>query len=175
MKHLICTFWVVTLTIGKMYCQSESFNQNIEKIADSLYTAKNFNTATKQYLKLAQISDFNTKKSSYLYNASCCLSLQSKKDSALIILKKAIKNGFSDKENLLKDDDLQNLHSEKEWKKIISSIKENKQKSNDDPKKVKFISSDIDNFWIAYKTASKDNANSKNDSFGFIRNKGYVI
>ncbi len=146
---------------GNMYCQNKSSNQTIEKKADSLYKAKNFTVATKYYLKLAEIADFPNKKSNSLYNAACCLSIQSKKDSAVIMLKKAIKNGYNYKSNLLKDPDLKNIHSEIEWKKIISNLKENKKQLNDDPKKVKFISSDIENFWIAYKTATKDTINRK--------------
>ncbi|MBF2709452.1 gliding motility protein GldB-related protein [Flavobacterium soyangense] len=144
-----------------IYCQTKSVVQNIDKIADSLYSANNYNLAIKYYLKLADNSDFNNKKSSAYYNASCCLSLESKKDSAIIILKKAIKNGYNDKENLLKDTDLMNLHSEIEWKKIVATLKESDKKLNSNPKKVKFFSSDVKNFWTAYKAASKDTINKK--------------
>ncbi len=152
---------IVFLINTNIYSQVKSVEQNNGKIADSLYNAKSYNLAIKYYLKLAENSDFQNKKSSAYYNASCCLSLESKKDSAIIILKKAIRNGYDDKKNLVKDTDLINLHSEKEWKKIVKNLKESNKKLNDDPRKVKFYSSDIDNFWFAYKTALRDTINRK--------------
>lgn len=161
MKHLNFLLSITFLIYGNAYCQNKTSMQTIEKRADSLYKAKNFNLATKYYIESAENSDFTVKKSTAFYNAACCLSLQSKKDSAIIILKKAIKNGYSNKENVLKDSDLINIHTEKDWKEIISSIQKNEKSLNDNPRKVKFISSDVENFWIAYKTALKDTINRK--------------
>lgn len=163
MKHLAISLSISFMIFGNAYCQTKTRIQTVEKRADSLYKAKNFNLATKEYLKLAEISDLAYKKSASLYNAACCLSIQSKKDSAIIILKIAIKKGYNNKANLVNDEDLTNIHSETEWKKLISNLKEKEsgKQLNDNPKKVKFISSDIENFWIAYATASKDTLNRK--------------
>ena len=77
-----------------------TFAQKIKyfaKIADSSYSAKNYQFATDNYLQEIKITDFNSKKASLFYNMACCQSLQNKTDEAIAYLKESIKLGYSNK------------------------------------------------------------------------------
>ncbi|MES1226918.1 MAG: hypothetical protein ABUT20_66200, partial [Bacteroidota bacterium] len=121
------------LTGGGSVAQQQLSVRELSNLADSLYGAKNYPSATVNYLAVASLSDFKTKKSGALYNAACCLSLQNKKDSAVLVLKSAIAAGYSNKKNLLADSDLKNLHDEAAWPKIVRSVKPTERVLNDDP------------------------------------------
>lgn len=92
------------------------------------------------------------------YNMACCLSLAGKSDSALIILKEAIKAGYDDKAHLQKDEDLISLHTSSRWNGLINSVQESKKVLNTDPAKASFITTDIHHFWKAFDIASRDTA-----------------
>ncbi|CAM3931850.1 TPR end-of-group domain-containing protein [Mucilaginibacter galii] len=130
-------------------------------IADSLYKAKQFATATTYYYAVARQSDFPAKKVSAYYNMACCLSLQNKKDSALLILNNAITAGYSNKSHLLVDADFDVLHGLPGWTAAINRVKESKKAINYDPAKAGFITTDIHHFWQAYDKAVKDTAHFK--------------
>lgn len=143
------------------YGQQKLSNQQIEKSADSLYRKKNYQQAISGYLSIIELSDFSMKRANLLYNVACCLSLQGKKDSALLFLKKAIETGYNNKQNLLKDTDLDTLHSTPDWNNIVNSIVESKKVLNDDPAKARFITEDVHHFWTAYEMALKDSFHFK--------------
>ncbi|WP_217493635.1 DUF2268 domain-containing putative Zn-dependent protease [Mucilaginibacter sp. PPCGB 2223] len=133
----------------------------VEKLADSSYQEKKYQAATILYESLLKRTDFLAKRSTIMYNIACCLNLQGKKDSALIMLKQAIKTGYGNKTNLLADKDLATLHADPNWAPIIKSVKESKKILNTDPRKVRLITEDIHRFWKAYDKALKDTAHFK--------------
>jgi hypothetical protein len=92
---------------------------------------------------------------------ACCLSLQGKADSALLILNKAVKAGYNNKTNLLKDADLTALHSLPQWDALLQRVREPKTVLNSDPLKAPFITTDVHHFWEAYDKALQDTANFK--------------
>jgi len=130
-------------------------------LADSLYKAKQYTPATTYYSAVAQQSDFPAKKVNAYYNMACCLSLQSKTDSALFILNKAIAAGYSNKSHLLADTDFDVLHNLPGWMAAVNRVKESKKAVNTDPAKAGFITTDIHHFWEAYDKAIKDTAHFK--------------
>ncbi len=130
-----------------------------EKIADSLYKAKNFKQAGTYYLKAAQQADFKVLKISNYYNAACCYALSGQKDSALVLLTHAVNSGNKNVDHIKKDTDLESLHSMPGWSKLLNSIKATKN-STSDPYAAKLITSDVKNFWKAYDMAKKDTANA---------------
>lgn len=134
---------------------------NPEKIADSLYKAKNFKEAGKYYLKATQQVDFKVLKTNNYYNAACCYALSGQKDSALVLLTNAVNSGYKKVDHIQKDTDLESLHSLPGWSKLLNSIKTVKNSSTD-PYKAKLITSDVKNFWKAYDLAKKDTANAIN-------------
>lgn len=133
--------------------------QNIHsKKADSLYAAKRFAAAGKYYLFAAGTAEFKVSKSSQYYNAACCFSLSGKTDSAMVLLKKAVENGYKNGAHLVVDADLKPMHNMPEWAPLVDQIEKLKASTND-PLKAKLISTDIKNFWKAYDLAQKDTIN----------------
>ncbi|NRF37312.1 TPR end-of-group domain-containing protein [Pedobacter foliorum] len=132
-----------------------------ERIADSLYKAKNFKQAGQHYLKATEQSDFKVLKISNYYNAACCYALSNQQDSALVLLTNAVNSGYKNIDHLKKDTDLESLRSLPGWPKLLNSIKVTKN-STTDPYKAKLITTDVKNFWTAYDLAKKDTANSIN-------------
>jgi hypothetical protein len=126
--------------------------------ADSLYKAKQYSRAGNFYSVLAERSDFENKKSTAYYNMACCISLQGMPDSALLVLGKAIKAGYNDTANVLKDKDLMPLHNLSQWRALINNIPSSKKVLNDSPANARFITTDIHHFWEAYDKAVKDTA-----------------
>lgn len=69
-----------------------AFAQNIQsKKADSLYEAKSYTAAGRYYVLAANTDEFKTLKRDEYYNAACSYTLSGKTDSAMNLLKKAIK------------------------------------------------------------------------------------
>jgi hypothetical protein len=130
----------------------------MEKLADSLYKAKNYPAAINYYSAVAEKSDFPAKKTNAYYNFACCLSLEGKGDSALLVLKKAVQVGYSNKFHLQTDSDLIPLHNLPGWPILVSSVRENKKVLNSDPARAQFVTSDIHHFWNAYDKAIRDTA-----------------
>ena len=152
----------IIISILLLVLSIKTFGQDyrqLHKSADSLYKAENYTGATRLYLKSAAIADFNLQKNSGLYRAACCYSLAGNRDSAFIALRKSIHAGYSDKEHLLQDKDLDLLHGEKEWEQLVRSVKEGKKVLNKAPHQASLITKDVHQFWEAYDLAQKDTAN----------------
>ncbi len=145
------------VTCSLAFAQSK-FNQN----ADSLYQAKAYAAAGRNYLLALQADEFNPQKQNDYYNAACCYALTGKADSAMILLQIAIKKyDYEDVKHLGEDTDLESLHKRDDWQKLVASIHP-RQKSTGDPNRAKLITTDINNFWSAYDLAQKDTANRYN-------------
>lgn len=161
-KSLLTTFCLclfLSTNFSPALGQEKLLLSRVQRLADSLYSAKQYSLAGTYYSALAERSDFEGKKASSYYNMACCVGLQAMPDSALSILTKAIKMGYSDKANLLKDTDLTTLHSLPQWSAVLKSVRESKKVLNENPLKAKFITTDIHHFWESYDLALKDTAN----------------
>jgi hypothetical protein len=154
LNHILILFLLTWSTVAVAQVRHE-------KIADSLYKAKNFKQAGQHYLKATEQSDFKILKMSNYYNAACCYALSNQLDSALVLLTNAVNSGYRNVDHLKKDTDLDSLRSLPGWPKLLNSIKITKN-STTDPYKAKLITSDVKNFWKAYDIAKKDTANSIN-------------
>lgn len=144
--------------LNAVYGQQQLFPARMERLADSLYTAKNYPAAVHYYSVVADKSDFPAKKTTAYYNLACCLSLEGKTDSALTVLTQAVKAGYNNKAHLLIDSDLIPLHALPAWQALVSSVRESKKVLNSDPAKAQFVTSDIHHFWDAYDKALVDTA-----------------
>lgn len=134
---------------------SQDYRQ-LHSNADSLYKAGNYNEAIPLYLKLAEMADFKLQKTGNLYTAGTCYSLTGKKDSAFIVLHESVRQGYSDKEHLLQDKDLNALHGERDWDQLVQSIKEEKKVLNKNPMDASLNTDDVHRFWGAYDLAQQD-------------------
>jgi hypothetical protein len=145
LKHLLLLLFITT----------GAFAQS--KKADSLYEAKSYAAAGSYYLLVAKAEEFKALKRNDYYNAACCYSLSGKTDSAIILLKIAVENGYKDGAHLKVDTDLDALHTSPEWAPLVARIDKMKASTND-PLKAKLVTTDIKNFWKAYDLAQKDTA-----------------
>jgi len=59
----------------------------------------------------------------FYYDIACGFALNKVNKDAFLNLKKAIKLGFNDKDHLLNDKDLNNIHTDPEWEKVITLLK----------------------------------------------------
>jgi len=67
------------------------------------------------------------------YNTACYFALAGNKQLALIYLRKAVEDGFSNPKAMLEDGDLTALHTEAGWSSILKKVQENeKRKANTD-------------------------------------------
>jgi predicted Zn-dependent protease DUF2268 len=151
-------FISIALLALSLSTQSQEYRPQRRK-ADSLYKAGDYQGALPLYLKLAIKADFKLQRTGSLYAAGCCYSLTGKKDSAFSTLQESIHQGYSDRDHLMKDKDLNALHGEKDWDKLVQSVKEEKKVLNNDPQKASLITDDVHRFWEAYDLAQKDTAN----------------
>jgi tetratricopeptide (TPR) repeat protein len=147
--------------LNPAFCQNKLSLSRIQTLSDSLYAAKQYAFAANYYAQRVEKSDFPNQKAGAYYNMACCLSLQGKTDSALLILKKAVKAGYNKKTTLLEDTDLSPLHSLPQWNALLKSIREPKKVLNTDPTKARFITTDVHHFYEAYDKAIKDTAHFK--------------
>ena len=135
--------------------------KNYSKLGDKFYQEENYPNAIENYLLSIKYTDFKSKIGSIYYNIACCQALQNKTEEAFDYLKKSIKNGFIDKNNLLNDTDLIILHNDNRWNELVKSVKEDKKALNSDPAKAKFVTNDVHRFWKAYDLVNKDTTNYK--------------
>jgi len=156
----ILIFIILTISFNEISGQEELSVSKIKKEADKAYGLKNYKLAKDNYLKIIELSDFKSQKLNAAYNAACCLALEQKVDSAFILLNKALSFGFSNKAHLIQDSDLEILHGNHEWKKLITAIPEPKI-LNDNPELASILTTDIHQFWKAYDLAQKEPTNAR--------------
>ena len=149
----------VFLSVQILCGQSNISARKLSNIADSLYRVKNYDKASNYYIQALHIAEFKIHKINLAYNAACCLALQSKTDSAYLLLNTALAFGKMDKNILLNDSDLTSLQNDEKWKTIISKL-DNKTQPNTNPKKAKFVTDDIQKFWKAYDLYLLDSSNA---------------
>ncbi|MFV8269494.1 TPR end-of-group domain-containing protein [Flavobacterium sp. GT2N3] len=108
-----------------------SYSQNYKdliKKADSSYNAKSYDLSNDFYKKAFKIE---AKNSNDLYNGACASALANEKENAFFYLKLSINNGWTYLEQLKTDNDLESLHSETEWPKLIEKLKKKNDKELD--------------------------------------------
>lgn len=125
---------LTVLAILCLFVFKPTFGQDSEKYNELIKTAYSF-YESKDYLKSAEkyseafaalggkgfISD--------RYNAACSWALASKPDSAFIQLFKITEKGvYTNYSHITTDSDLNSLHNDKRWSKVIALVKANKDK-----------------------------------------------
>ncbi len=159
---ILLVLTVLALILNQFFKKEEkelSLNQ-IKKEATNFYNSKKYNQATNKYLKVIELSDFESQKQSAAYNAACCFALLKKTDSAFILLEKAIAFGYKNKEHLTTDSDLKILHNSSKWEGLIARIPKSKT-LNSDPELAEIITKDIHHFWEAYDLSEKKPNNAR--------------
>jgi thiol-disulfide isomerase/thioredoxin len=62
------------------------------------------------------------------YDLACCYALMGKTDAALTELTRAVDTGFSNRDNMETDSDLNTLHGSKKWRKLLKRVTANHAK-----------------------------------------------
>lgn len=122
-----------------------------------LYDAKNYALAGSYFARAAAEDEFAPTKQGDYYNAACSYALAGKTDSAMLLLRLAVKYGYDNAAHIREDSDLASLHGRADWPAFAAALHA-RVKSTGDPLKAQLITSDVRNFWRAYDLAKKDTA-----------------
>ncbi len=128
---------------------------------DSLLKAGNIDYKQKKYAlaattweKASELSDNIASKRDYYYYTASAFALNKDSTNSFRCLEKAIKfYNFNDIPSLKSDEDLDFMKKSNRWKKLLESIK---PVYTTNPKNVKIINSDVENFWKAYDLVAKN-------------------
>jgi hypothetical protein len=101
---------------------------DIVKIADSLYRIKDYKNSGNKYSNAFKVNSWKGH-SSDRYNAACSWALASVPDSAFFQLDRiATFMNYTNYGHITTDTDLNSLHTDIRWEKLIKKIKQNKEK-----------------------------------------------
>jgi len=128
----------VTLIFALILSANLIFGQNISKeylnlvrIADSLYSAKEYNNSAYKYSDAFKAIGWKGS-SNDRYNAACSWALAAVPDSAFFQLNKIVTlANYIDYNHITNDSDLNSLHNDKRWEPLLEKIKENKNKAEE--------------------------------------------
>src|SRR5688572_18211836 len=110
---------LLSFAANNLLAQAPSFSLLAK--ADSLYKARNYQLSVKTY----EVAFKNRKPiDNHYYNAACSAALAGEKKKAFQFLDKAIETGWTDVQHLKKDSDLNALHKEKAWPKMLTKLEE---------------------------------------------------
>lgn len=126
---------LTVLTILSLFVFKFTFGQDREKYPEliktawSLYESKNYLKSGEKYseafVALGREGIVNDR-----YNAACSWALANKPDSAFVQLFQVAENGnYTNYGHITTDTDLNSLHSDERWTKVIETIKVNKEKA----------------------------------------------
>jgi len=103
---------------------AQSYKELIQT-ADGQYTQKDYAQSTQNFQKAFKIEQKNP---SHLYNGACSAALAGKKKLALKWLDAAQKNGWSNVRHARQDSDLNSLHGNKQFEKILGNMQAQTEK-----------------------------------------------
>lgn len=118
MKKLIA-FFFITMNIGLI--QSQTYKDFVVK-GDSCYNSKDYKTSVSYYEKAFKIEH---KIAADFYNAACSAALLKENKKAFNWLNLAVDNGYESITHLKIDKDLESLHTQKEWEKVLVKLQKN--------------------------------------------------
>ncbi|MEO5788896.1 DUF6624 domain-containing protein [Gelidibacter sp.] len=127
MKKNVILFFVYLLSVIQTYSQDQKYSDLINE-ASILYNSKNYLEAAKKYSEAFYI-ETNSSKTVDRYNAACSWALAKEVDSSFVQLFKISKSGdYYNYNHIIQDSDLSLLHNDKRWSEVLSLIKTNKEK-----------------------------------------------
>lgn len=118
-----CFFWV-----RNAHAQQEQVYDSLVTQAFGFYEVKEYKASADKYAEA--FAAFGGKGfTGDRYNAACSWALAGVPDSAFVQLLMISQSGnYSNLEHISSDTDLNTLHKDKRWKKVINSVKKNKEK-----------------------------------------------
>jgi len=124
---LLCS----TIVFGQQPTQQLDWTEYFHKIevANSLYLNKEFSRSATAY---SDAFNFINQGFSlgHRYQAACAWAMSGQKDSALNNLAIEVKAGFNEYKKMKEDEALLILYNEKQWKELVTKVKENQKAEN---------------------------------------------
>lgn len=118
-----CFFWV-----RNAHAQQEQIYDSLVKQAFGLYEIKEYKASAEKFAEAFVVFGGKAYPGDR-YNAACSWALCGQPDSAFVQLFKITKKGgYSNLNHITSDPDLNSLHTDKRWKKVIKEVTENKKK-----------------------------------------------
>ena len=114
MKYCISALFLLLST----FSFGQTYNSLISE-ADSLYQAKDYKHSIEKYVVAFKIEKTSP---SDLYNAACSAALLGDQKKAFKWLNLALENGWSNVQHLKSDSDLNSLHQNKKWNKLVDDM-----------------------------------------------------
>jgi len=129
MKKLNLLIILGLLIFNISFAQDQEKYTELVKKADSLYQTKNYKESGEKFSE-AFVALCNKGYVNDRYNAACSYALAKEIDSSFVQLFKIAENGnYSNYSHITVDTDLDNLHADKRWNKVLEKVKANKEKA----------------------------------------------
>jgi hypothetical protein len=143
--------------------QTISRTDSLLASAQKFSTLKNYPEAIRTYqLVVREPTAKPRHKALSLYNIACYYGLLHDVPNALSYLRKAIDAGYVNASHIAVDSDLDLLHADKQWPKLLARARRLEEKTIiRRPEDVKLVTTDIDHFWTAYAAAERDTAHAQ--------------
>ncbi|MDO7845446.1 DUF2268 domain-containing putative Zn-dependent protease [Hymenobacter sp. M29] len=159
-------FLLLLLILGAVFtaaAQNTSRADSLLNIAQQAGKKKDYPAAIAAYQRLAQEPTAKPRyKAVSFYNMACYYSLQRDAPNALANLRKAIDAGYVDSHQISTDSDLDLLHADKQWPRLLARARRLEEKQIiRRPEDVQLTTTDIDHFWTAYAAARRDTAQAR--------------
>lgn len=131
--HLFTLLFVISSNI--MFSQNDmtEYNYHVKK-ADSLYNVKDFENSAFQYQKAFDANDGKAYPNDR-YNAACSYALSGNSEKAfyhLFYSAEHPKIKYRNLNHITNDKDLESLHGNEQWEKLITIVKANKEEAEKD-------------------------------------------
>ncbi|NVO29937.1 TPR end-of-group domain-containing protein [Hymenobacter lapidiphilus] len=125
--------------------------------ARQLAVAKQYPQAAARYATLARAEPHRSAQASAFYNAACYYALAGDTNQALRQLGAAQKAGYTNADHTRQDSDLNSLRAMPQFQALLKRMEQATARQAN-PEQVRFVTTDIDNFWRAYDHAARDPA-----------------
>jgi hypothetical protein len=161
MKRLLpLLLWCATLTAS---AQTFTHADSLMLRAQQFSKQKDYPAAISAY---QQVVHERTAKPRYkavsFYNIACYYGLLNDAPHALANLRSAIDAGYVNASHIAVDSDLNLLHNDPQWPKLLARARRLEEKTIiHRPEDVKLVTTDIDHFWQAYAAVQRDTAQAK--------------
>ncbi|MFD2717926.1 TPR end-of-group domain-containing protein [Hymenobacter monticola] len=162
MKSLLLSF-LLAGTAFTAAAQAPSRVDSLLNAAQQASKKKDYPAAIAAYQQMAHEPGVKPRyKAVGLYNMACYYGLLGDVPSGLANLRRAIDAGYVDSKQISSDSDLEKLHADKQWPKLLARARQLEAKQTiSRPEDVKLTTSDIDHFWTAYAAARRDTAQAR--------------
>ena len=137
---------------------SQQKADSLIQVGSKFYKQKEFKSAAENWEKASQMAEFEiSKREFYVYTAMAFAKALDSTNSFRCLEKTINEYNYNDLPALKDEDSFNFMKQSNRWKNLLKSIK---VAYTTNPKKVKIIDTDVQNFWIAYDLANKNQENA---------------